>query len=810
MPIAKDNMNISLSWLKEFIQLDETPEQLAQMLTMAGLEVEGIEEVEQVKGGLKGLVIGEVLTCERHPNADKLSLTTVDVGSGTVLPIVCGAPNVAKGQKVVVATVGATLYPVGGEPFVIKKSKIRGEASEGMICAEDEIGLGQSHDGIIVLDTALPNGTPAAAYFQLDSDYCLSIGLTPNRADAASHYGVARDLRALTGRDLCVPSGQDFVPGQGQGIAVSLEDPQACPRYAGVTIAGLQIAPSPDWLQQRLRTIGLNPINNVVDITNYVLHGLGQPLHAFDADQIAGGKVVVRTVDEGTPFVTLDGQERKLAATDLMICDSEKPMCIGGVFGGKHSGVSDQTTRIFLESAYFDPGHIRKTSQRHGLKTDASFRFERGTDPDMVLTALRHAAVLICRIAGGHVVGEVVDLYPKPLTPNQLRIRYAAIDRLIGKQIDRQQIQTILRHLGIEILSADSLGLELSVPPFKVDVTREADIAEEVLRIFGFNNIPLSPHLRSSYLADFPQTDENQLRYAVAQLLAGSGAQEIWTNSLTQAAYSEKSGFLSPEDNAVIINRLSPELGVMRQSLLFGGLETIAYNINRRQTTLRLFEFGRVYRKSGDGFVERNVLAIFVTGTKQQESWQAKTEKADFHALLSLVRKVADKLNVQRFDSVPSAFGALAYGLDWKQGKRTPFSMGLVKPSLAKMAGVRQEVFYAEIDWDDVVKHFNGHITYQPVSKFPEVRRDLSLVLDQQVTFDQLTRLAQKTEKTLLRQVNAFDVYEGPNLGEGKKAYALSFILQDESQTLTDEVIDKTMARLMQSFEKELGAVIRK
>lgn len=813
-------MKISINWLKQYIQLDESVQEIAAMLTRSGLEVEGIEEVESIKGGLQGLVIGEVLTCIKHPDADKLSITTVDIGRETPSPIVCGAANVRAGQKVVVATVGATLYPTAGESFTIKKAKIRGEVSEGMICAEDEIGLGTSHEGIMVLATQLPNGTPAATYFDLESDHVLEIGLTPNRADAASHLGVVRDLKALLRRNFHLPHVEAFkVDSHALPIDVVVEDEAACPRYCGLTISNLEVKASPDWLKARLSAIGVASINNVVDVTNYVLHELGQPLHAFDADQIVGQKVLVKTLPAGTPFITLDQQERKLSATDLMICNAQEPMCIAGVFGGAKSGVKETTTRIFLESAYFSANSVRKTAQHHGLKTDASFRFERGTDPTMPLFALKRAALLIKEVAGGEISSDIVDVYPQPIEPVEIEVSFRHIDRLIGKVIDRNLIREILLNLDIHILSeqlpdhshtiSDTV-LRVSVPPYRVDVTREADVIEEILRIYGIDNIPLSDHLSTSFLAEFPAIDKNKLQYKLTQSLAANGFNEIITNSLTKPAYADAIRGALAGGDVQILNKLSEDLGVMRQTLLFSGLEALSYNINRRQKNLRFFEFGRIYYKNEEKYVEKNRLSLLLTGTKQAETWQAPTKPSDFHDLASAVAKVLSGLNVRNFETKEvQSNGVFAYGLTYLLNKKEVVSFGLINANLTKQTDIKQPVFYADFDWDYLTKQYRDNLVVEEISRFPEVRRDLSLVIDRSVTFEQIKNLALRYEKNLLQAINIFDVYEGENIGADKKSYSVSFILQDMNATLTDVVIEKTMNKLMNSFEKELQAVIK-
>ena len=804
-------MKISYKWLKDLIEFDETPEEIGKRLTGTGLEVEGIEEVESIKGGLKGVVIGEVVTCEKHPEADKLSITTVNVGQEELLPIVCGAPNVAQGQKVLVATVGTTLYPGGGEDkLVIKKAKIRGAVSEGMICAEDELGLGASHDGIMVLDTELPAGTPASTYLNLSSDYCIEIGLTPNRADAASHYGVARDIKALFNKHITLPDVEGFsVENNDLPIQVVVENYEAAPRYAGVTLSGIKVGASPDWLKQRLEVIGVRPINNVVDVTNYVCHELGQPLHAFDAAKIIGGKVIVKTCEEGKSFVTLDGVERKLASYDLMICNAEEPMCIAGVFGGADSGVSEETTSIFLESAYFSPAWVRKTSLNHGLKTDASFRFERGTDPNMPLFALKRAALLIKEIAGGVISSEVTDLYPNPIENFKVPVKYSNIDRLLGVRLDRNLIQRILFHLDIRSERESETGFIAVVPPYRVDVTREADVIEEILRIYGFDNLGLSDHLQSDFLSSFPIKDVDDLRLRVSEMLAGNGFNEIINNSLTrpdtQAALATD---LIGED-VKILNYLSEDLSVMRQSLLISSLTSVAYNINRRQKNLKFFEFGKSYHLVEGKYVENNKIALVLTGNDTNESWVAPARPVQFSDLAAAVTKVFGLMRVSKVKIEPYSGTMFDQGTIWTLNGQEIARLGKVATKVAKLTDIKAEVFYAELNWDLLFKGYNAKVGYVEVSKFPEVRRDLSLVVEKSVTFDALEQLAYKIERKLLREVNVFDVYEGANLNN-KKAYALSFILQDPKQTLTDKEIDKTMQRLMTAYETEFGAVIRK
>ncbi|MGB0525980.1 MAG: phenylalanine--tRNA ligase subunit beta [Flammeovirgaceae bacterium] len=804
-------MKLSLDWLREYIEINDSPEELAHILTMGGLEVEGISTYEKVPGGLKGLVVGEVLECGQHPNADKLRVTKVDIGDGEPKQIVCGAPNVAAGQKVVVATVGATLYPAGHDPFKIKKSKIRGEVSLGMICAEDEIGMGDDHDGIMVLDTELPNGTPAADYFNLQADHILEIGLTPNRADAASHFGAARDIKALYRKPIQFPDLSNFkVDNNDLPIEVVVENTEACPRYSGLTISGITVKESPDWLKQRLSSIGLTPINNVVDVTNYILHGLGQPLHAFDAAEVKGNKVIVKTLPAGSKFVTLDEVERSLSDQDLMICNEESGMCIAGVFGGIKSGVKDSTTAIFLESAYFNPAYIRKTSMTHGLKTDASFRYERGTDPNITITALKAAALLIQQVAGGSISSEVIDIYPAAISNFEVSVNYKNVDRLIGKVIPRDRIKEILTDLEMEVVNETEEGLTLSIPPYRVDVQREADVIEDILRIYGFNEIEVSENLDADFLANFPSLDKDNLRDDITATLAANGAFEIFTNSLTKPEYASWEEGIDPEASIEMLNKLSVDLGVLRQSMVFSGLEVVAHNVNRRQKDVKVFDYGKTYKKAGEGFEEHEKLCIYVSGNQQAESWIAESSKANFHTIASLVQLVMEKIGVEGYETNDADHGALQYGIQYVKNNTAIAQFGLVKPSLCKKVGLKQEVFYAELDWEYLIKKGKKKVVFQEIPKFPEVRRDLSLVLNKAVTFDEVRKLAKQSERKLLQAMNVFSVYEGESIGAGKKSYAISFILQDKDKTLTDKVIDKSMNRLIQAFEQQLGAIIRK
>jgi phenylalanyl-tRNA synthetase beta chain len=799
-------MKISYKWLQQFIQTSKTPEELSLILTNIGLEVESLEKVQTIPGGLEGLVIGYVKECAQHPNADRLKVTRVDVGLGEDLQIVCGANNVAAGQKVVVATVNTTVYPTSGEPFKINKSKIRGEVSEGMICAEDEIGLGHDHDGIMELNAEAIIGSAAKDYFNLQDDFVFEIGLTPNRADAASHLGVARDLAAYLKISVSMPDLSGFkVQNQDLNIPVIVEDQDACPRYSALSISGISIKESPDWLKDKLNAIGVRPINNVVDVTNFVLHELGQPLHAFDADAISGNKVLVKKLKEGTVFRTLDDVERKLSADDLMICNADEPMCIAGVFGGISSGVKQSTTKIFLESAWFNPVSVRKTSKRHGLKTDASFRFERGTDPDMTVTALKRAAILIQELAGGQISSELSDIYPSPAKPFSVEISYRNVNRLIGKTIPADEIRATLLGLGIKISSEDSDGMKLEVPAYKVDVTREVDIIEEILRIHGYDNVAIPSQIRAS-LNTTVKPDKEVLQNQIADLLSANGFFEILSNSLTKLSYSA-----DPERAVRILNPLSSDLDVMRQSLLFSGLEAIAYNQNRRNSDLKFYEFGKVYNLSQDAYKENQRLSVFLCGSVDAESWNSKSLKTDFYNLKSVVDLIIGRLNIKGITTAETNNPELSSGISYRIGEKSIVDFGIVSKSSLKKLDLGSEVFYAGFDWDLIVRSVrNNKISYVEVSKFPSVRRDLSMLLNKEISFEQLKQIAHKTERGLLKEVNVFDVYMGDKLPEGKKSYALSFLLQDEEKTLTDKQIDAIMQKLILNFEKQAGAEIRK
>ena len=800
-------MKISFNWLKKYLDIPQSAQEIGDLLTHSGLEVEGIELHESIPGGLKNMVIGQVLSCEKHPNADKLSKTTVEVGNGTVLPIVCGAPNVAAGQKVVVALPGAQIFPEGKEPFTIQKTKVRGEVSEGMLCAEDELGLGHSHEGIMVLDTPLPVGTPAAQYFEVETDHVLEIGLTPNRADAASHYGVARELKALFKKSLYInPVEYGHKGSFPNPIVIDLQNAEACPRYAGVYVRGIQVKPSPEWLQKALKTIGLNPINNVVDATNYVLHGLGQPLHAFDADKIKGGKVVVRMADAGTVFHTLDGKERQLQKNDLVIADAEKPMCIAGVFGGKDSGVAESTQNIFIESAYFHPDFVRKTAQRLAIKTDSSFRFERGTNPEMVVPALKYAASLIQELAGGEL-SEVLEVYPSPVLPFEVSLKWNRLHKLIGEELPKERVKEILALLEIAVVKEDSEALHLHVPAYRVDVQREADVVEEILRIYGYNNIATNTHLSTDFLASFPEKDSDKTKLNIGRFLVAQGFYEIYTNSLTKTAH------LADESKAVkMLNALSTELDVMRQSLLPSALETAVFNLNRKQKDLKLFEFGYVYQKvdSATKYLENQHLSVVVSGSKQAETWQQKSQNLSFFDLKNIVSNVLNQLGVLNFHLQHTQNRLFAQCVEIVTQNKSIGLFGQLSKEALKTFDIKQEVYAAELHYDTILAMKQKPLVYKELSKYPEVRRDLSLVLDKKVRFEDIEKMARKVEPVLLRNINVFDVFEGETLGNGKKSYSVSYMLLDENKTLTDQEIDTVMDKMIAAYEKDLGALIRR
>ncbi|MGK0322069.1 MAG: phenylalanyl-tRNA synthetase beta chain [Psychroserpens sp.] len=809
-------MKISYNWLKQFLKTDWSAEKTGELLTDLGLEIEGIESYQSIKGGLKGIVVGEVLTCIQHPNADRLKITTVNIGAEVALQIVCGAPNVAAGQKVPIATIGTTLYTETGEAWTIKKGKIRGEESHGMICAEDELGLGKSHNGIMVLDNKLQVGALAATIFDIENDDVFEIGLTPNRADAMSHYGVARDLKAgILQKDdinteMITPSVSSFhVDSRTLKIITDVEDYNLAPRYCGISITGIKVAESPAWIQNRLKAIGLTPKNNIVDVTNYVLHELGQPLHAFDAAKISGNKVIVKTLPEGTKFTTLDGVERELSADDLMICDSEKPMCIAGVFGGAYSAVSEITNSIFLESAYFNPISIRKTAKRHALNTDASFRFERGIDPNITDYALKRAALLIVEIAGGEISSDLIDSYPKKIEDFQVRLSFENAAKLIGQEIPKETIKRILSSLDIKVNNVTETGLGLTVPAYRNDVQREADVIEEILRVYGYNNIATTEKLNAS-ISNTSKFEDYKLQNVAGNQLTSQGFFEILSNSLTSPKYISLSDQLKEEHNVEMLNPLSNDLSVMRQSLLFSGLEAVSYNINRKRDDLKLYEFGKTYHSYTEGREEYKHLSVFLTGSKANLRWNAPTQKSDFFYLKGIVNSTLERLGLSRHKVSPVKNDVFSEGVSLSIGKKKLVDFGIINKTILKHFGISQEVLYADFNWDNVVdmaKH--NTVTFKDIPKYPEVRRDFALLLDNDVTFEAIDKIAKQTENQLLKDVDLFDVYEGKNLPKGKKSYAVSFIIQDEHKTLTDKQIDKIMNKLQANFEKQLGAQLR-
>lgn len=809
-------MKISYNWLKQFINTedtsglkDKTPQELSLILTDIGLEVESLEKVRAVIGGLEGLLIGEILSCEQHPNADRLKITTVKLGLEQTVQIVCGAPNVAAGQKVVVAPVGSTVFPITGDPFKITKSKIRGEVSEGMICAEDEIGLGKGHEGIMILPVDVPVGTEAASYFQLNDDFLFEIGLTPNRSDAASHLGVARDLAAYFRTRIVLPDVSGFKVNQPHfNIPVEIENTNACKRYSSLSMSGVTVKDSPGWLQDRLKVIGVRPINNIVDISNYVLHELGQPLHIFDADKIDGRVIKVRNFPSGTPFVTLDDVERKLDETDLVIADDSKPLCLAGVFGGKNSGVGTGTINIFIESAYFDSVSIRKSSKRHGLKTDASFRFERGTDPEMTLYAVKRAALLVQELAGGEISSEISDIYPAPVEAAEVEVTFDEINDLIGYKIDDNEITSIIEHLEMIIVENNNRALLVKVPPFKVDVTRPCDITEEVLRIYGYNRIPIPAKINAS-LGLTEKPDKELTQHTISDMLSAKGFAEIWCNSLTKSAYA-----VDKETVVEILNPLSSDLGIMRQSLLHPALESVVYNLNRKVNEIKFYEFGKIYNLIDGRYVEQQQLLLLISGFSGSERWNTKQEPVNFYHVRNAVESVLSRLGLLNFqmEEVHTHLEA-AYGLRYFRGKDTIVTFGAVSPDLKKQTNLEKDAFYAVFNWDFILHAVAKlKIKNKEVSKFPSVRRDLSLLLDQNVSFENLKSIVFKTDKKMVKEVNIFDVFLGNKKGalpDGKKSYAISIQLEDEQQTLTDKQIDAVMQKIIHNLAKEVNAEIR-
>jgi phenylalanyl-tRNA synthetase beta chain len=820
-------MKISYNWLKRYARIDLQPEEIARLLTFSGLEVEDYERIESVKGGLKGVYIGKVVECEKHPNADKLSLTKVDIGTGRLLSVVCGAPNVASGQKVPLATVGTLIYQ-GDKSFEIMEARIRGEFSEGMICAEDELGLGHSHDGIMVLDPDAKIGTPAAVYFNVTEDYIFEIGLTPNRTDATSHTGVARDLIAVLNRQkegeklkLNWPYVHDFnVDSHDLIIPVIVENQEACPRYSGITLSGVKIDESPAWLKNLLNAAGIRPINNVVDVTNFVMMELGQPLHAFDAAKIKGGKVIVRKAKQDEPFITLDEVTRKLSSSDLMICNAEEGMCIAGVFGGSDSGVTTVTKNIFLESACFSPQSIRKTSRYHGLQTDSSFRFERGSDPNITVYALKRAALLIKELAGGHISSDIVDIYPRNIEPVKIRVRWNNVNRLIGKDIDRDTVKSILSDLGISIEEDNPDSLLIAVPTFKTDVTREADVIEEILRIYGYDNIEMTGQLRTS-LSFSSRPDPEKIRNMVSEMLSNRGFNEIMNNSLTRSKYAEESPWLDAGKSVKLLNPLSNDLNVMRQTMLFGGLETLSYNQNRKESDLKLYEFGRTYLKTADkggkdqflpGYLEQEHLAVWLTGRQMPESWRTINDKTNFFDIKAAVHAVLLRLgfNLDTLKTTGFSDDLFEEGALYSIRDIALVRYGQLRKKEIKRFDLKQDVFYADFEWSNIIRLVSSNeISFKEVSRFPGVRRDLALVLDLAVTYEELEKTAYQTEKYLLKAVSLFDIYEGEKIGSGKKSYAMSFVLRDDEKTLTDQIIERAMDKILRAFQEKFNATIR-
>ena len=842
-------MTISLNWLKKYIDIPLSPDEISNLLTSLGLEVEGMEEVETIKGGLEGVVVGQVKECWKHPNADKLSLTKVDTGNGELLQIVCGAPNVAAGQKVLVATVGTTLYPVDGEPLTLKKGKIRGEESQGMICAADELGIGEDHSGILVLPEDTPIGLTGREYFNIEKDVIYEIGLTPNRSDATCHLGVAKDLAAALkiqlgqSGEVKVPSVENFkVHNHDLPVEVVVKNTEACPRYAGVSIKNVTIGESPDWLKNRLLSVGVRPISNIVDVTNFILHELGQPLHAFDLDEISGQKIIVKTLPEGSKFLSLDERERSLSAEDLMICDSgSKGMCIGGVFGGATSGVKNSTKNIFLESAHFNAKWIRRSSTRHDLRTDAARVFEKGSDPNVCVYALKRAAMMMVELGGGEIASEIVDVYPNPIQPAEVEVKYAYVNRLIGTDISPKEIREILLALGMTLVTESAEGFTVAVPTNKADVTRPADVVEEILRVYGLDNVPVPLQIRSSIVRnEYPGTD--QVRNAIGDFLAASGFNEIMALSLSQSAFYEEILPKEKTDLVFVNNTSNVQLDIMRPAMLFSGLEAVVNNQNRQQTDLKLFEFGKTYHPISDfGFQtseqqgsspksniqhpkyhEPQHLSLFVTGQRWPESWR-NTEKiaADYFTLKSFADNILARLGVSGFQETAGS-QQLAVGSEYRdifsyyvichRGPQELVVFGKVQPKICKKMGIRSDVFYADFNWDALLQAAKKQsFSFAELNKFPTVRRDLALVIGKSVKFADIAALAKKVGKKLLKDINLFDVFEDETkLGEGKKSYAISFTFEDPTRTLQDKEVDTVVTELIANFESKLGAVIRR
>ena len=820
-------MNISYNWLKDYLDFDLQPDEVAAALTSIGLETGGVEEVQTIKGGLEGLVIGEVLTCEEHPNSDHLHITTVNVGGAEPLQIVCGAPNVAAGQKVVVAVNGTKLYD-GDECFTIKRSKIRGVESNGMICAEDEIGIGTDHAGIIVLPADAVVGTPAKEYYNVKSDYVLEVDITPNRVDATSHFGVARDLAAYLKQNgkpanLKRPSVEAFkIDDEVPAIEVVVENKEACLRYSGITIKNVTVKESPEWLQNRLKVIGLRPINNVVDITNYILHGVGQPLHSFDADKIKGNKVVVRSATEGAKFVTLDGVERTLTDRDLMICNVEEPMCIAGVFGGLDSGVTEQTKNVFLESATFHPTWIRKTARRFGLNTDASFRYERGLDPNQTVEVMKRAALLIQEVAGGTITGAIQDIYPVPVAPYRVELTYDKVNTLIGKVIPVETVKSILESLEMKIVSETAEGLVIDVPVYRIDVQRDVDVIEDILRIYGYNNVEFSDNVKSNLSYQTPTDRSYKLQNLISEQLCGCGFNEILNNSLTRSAYYDNLSTYPVSHCVMLMNPLSADLNCMRQTLLFGGLESVEHNAKRKNGNIRFFEFGNCYDYNIDHKKEDETLAEFsedyrlglwVSGSRVDNNWAHPNEKSSVYELKAYVENILVRLgvNLQKviFGNLANDIYSAGLSITTSSGRQLG-TMGIVSPKICKELDIETDVYYAELSWTLLMKEIKkSKVTFSEISKFPAVKRDLALLLEKNVQFAEIEKIATESERKLLKDVALFDVYEGKNLPAGKKSYAVSFYLQDEGKTLNDKQIDAIMKKIQTNLEQKLGAQLR-
>lgn len=803
-------MKISYNWLKDYIQISEHPEEIAQLLTQSGLEVAGMATFEPIKGSLQGLVIGQVMTCEKHPNADQLNVILVDVGQGIPLHIVCGAPNIRVGHKVVVAPIGTQLHHYEGTMMKVKKAKIRGEVSEGMICAEDEIGLGHVHEGIIVLDTPLVPGTPAAQHFNIQPDEILEIDLTPNRADACSHLGTARELGALLDRPVRYPSVEKFeVTTQSLPIQVEVLDHSACPRYSGITISGVSVQPSPPWLRNRLRAIGLSPTNNIVDVTNFILHELGQPLRAFDYDQIVGKRIMVKQLKPGTPFVTLDDTTRQLNGTELMICDQAGGIGMAGILGDKRTSVHSGTKNIFLESAYFDPSVIRKAAKQHAITTDASFRYERGTDPHLTVYALKRACLLLQKIARGKIASPLIDLYPEKVENFRVEVHYKNITRLLGMSIPKEVVKNILSRLDIAVSHEEDDSFIASVPSYRVDVKREVDVIEEIARIYGYDRIEVTGKLGSTYLARTIQPEQNKLRHRVAELLAANGYHEIYTNALTKSSYAKLTDTFDEQQHVTILSPLSKTLDVLRQTLLFSGLEVVAHNINRKQPDLKLFEFGKIYCKEARQYVENNRLGIWITGSMEATNWLRKPQEVTFQDMHTILHKVLHKLNFTDFTTQPFQNPLYQASIQVVLEQTKCLTAGKVHQSLLKHMSINQPVFFADINWEVLLSKWKPLNLYQAISKFPPVKRDISLVLNKSVNFEAVSRVIAQQNDKLIKDVVVFDVYQGGKLGKEEKAYALRFVLQGKDKTLDDKTIEQVMARLMRAFEDQLGAIIR-